>query len=156
MATDNQILWRNLGKSFAKTLAELRRWWLWDRWTLRSYFLPMWVCLCDRWLVGWLWVVREIVAGVVDGAGVQKLMSEANWRWRWEVELDRHDLYVRNGNGSCEKGILLLSFGEGGRPARYGYLERRGKAAAIGGMDEGERARMTVSLSLISHPFQKW
>lgn len=69
--------------------------------------------------------------------------------------MDRHDLYVRNGNGSCEKGILLLSFGEG-RPARYGYLERRGKAAAIGGMDEGERARMTVSLSLISHPFQKW
>lgn len=28
------------------------------------------------------------------------------------------------------------------------------KAAGIGGMDEGERARMTVSLSLISHPFQ--
>lgn len=70
------------------------------------------------------------------------------------MESDRHDLYVRNGNGNCEKGILLPSFCEGGRPARYGYLERRGKAAAIGGMDEGERDRMTVSLSLISHPFQ--
>jgi hypothetical protein len=69
------------------------------------------------------------------------------------VQSDRHDLYVRNANGSCEKGILLPSFGEEG--GREGGLHAMAiwKAAGIGGMDEGERARMTVSLSLISHPF---